>query len=223
MGRAGPASRMLRARMATDPTRTPAAVDPVSEARWWEERYREGDTGWDKGAAAPPIARLVGEGVVTAGPVAVLGAGRGHEALLLARRGVATVAVDFAEAACRDMRAAAEREGVALVVLQEDVFRLPVAHAGRFAAVLEHTCFCAIDPARRAEYADVVAQLLPRGGLFLGLFYAHGRPGGPPFATTEEEVRRLFGPRFDVERLQVAPDSFPSRVGAELEFVFRKR
>lgn len=197
--------------------------NPVSSADWWNQRYLAGDTRWDKGTPAPPIARMIAEGVVSRGPVAVLGAGRGHEAIAAAKAGLEVVAVDFAEAACRAVTELATREGVKLGALTADVFELPRTHPKAFAAALEHTCFCAIDPERRREYVDAVAAILPPGGVFFGLFYAHGRPGGPPFTTSEAEVRELWAPAFELERLTVAKDSFPGRANEELEFVFRRR
>src|SRR5690242_13223609 len=148
--------------------------EPVSSAAWWNDRYREGDTGWDKGQVAPPIGRIIAEGVVPRGRVAVLGAGRGHEVLALARAGYPVTAVDFAEEACLASSAAAREARVEIEGLHEDLFSLPRTHAGGFDAALEHTCFCAIDPSRRSEYAEVVRRLLKPGALYFGLFYAHG-------------------------------------------------
>lgn len=39
----------------------------------------------------------------------------------------------------------------------------------------------------------------------------------------EPEIRGLFGDRFRLERLRPAPDSFPERLGRELEFRFIRR
>ncbi len=194
----------------------------VSNAQWWNERYLSADTGWDKGEAAPPLARLAAERVARS-PLLVLGAGRGHDALHFARAGYDVTALDFAAEACRAMRENAAAAGVALTVLEADVFALPRTHAGRYASVLEHTCFCAIDPARKAEYVEAVHQQLQPSGVFFGLFYAHHRPDGPPYTTNEAEVRALFGPRFELERLKPPADSFEKRQGQELEFIFRRK
>ncbi len=194
----------------------------VSKAQFWNERYLRAETGWDKGQPAPPLVRLAQERVAGS-PLLALGAGRGHDALHFAKAGYAVTALDFAPEACAAIRAAATAQGVALEVLEADLFELPATHAGRFASALEHTCFCAIDPARRAEYARAVHALLAPGGVYFGLFYAHGREGGPPFTTDEAELRALFGPLFELTRLVRAPDSFPARAGEELEFVFRRR
>jgi SAM-dependent methyltransferase len=194
---------------------------PVSSAQWWNQRYLAGDTRWNKGAVAPPIARMITEGVVPKGRVAVLGAGFGHEAIALARAGYDVTAIDFAQQACEAILAAAEQAGVKIEALQKDVLELPAGL--RFDSVLEHTCYCAIDPERRDDYVRAVSRMLVPGGLFFGLFYAHSREGGPPFGTSEAEIREKFGPVFEFERLVRAPDSFPGRAGDELEFLFRSR
>lgn len=197
--------------------------DP-SDPKTWNDLYLAGDAGWDKGEPSPPIVRLFSEGHVAKDAwVCVVGAGRGHEALYLAEQGYRVLAVDFAEEAAKAMRDAAAKRKVVVDVRQRDLFTLNKDFGRSFHAIVEHTCFCAIDPARRAEYVKVVHDCLRKDGILLGLFYAHNRPGGPPFTTSEEEVRRLFEPLFDVERLVVARDSFPARTGQELEFIFRKK
>lgn len=198
-------------------------ADDISSPGYWNAIYLANDTGWDKGRPSPPIARMSRDGILAKGArVAVVGAGRGHEALDLARAGMQVTAIDFAEEAAKAMRDGSAAAGVKFEVLQEDVFALPRVRPAAFDAVCEHTCFCAIDPARRAEYVEAMHGTLAAGGIYFGLFFAHKKPGGPPHATTEAEVRALFAPRFAVERLVVAPDSFEIRAGAELEFVFRR-
>jgi methyl halide transferase len=150
--------------------------------------------------------------------IAVIGAGRGHDAIEAARLGYRVTAVDFAAEAVSGIAANAAKAGVKLDVLQADLF---TGLTGPFDAVLEHTCFCAIDVARRDEYVAAVARALKPAGTLFGLFYAHGKEGGPPFDVTEDEVRRRFSPRFVLERLRRAPDSFEVRAGKELEAVFR--
>ncbi|MEW6431288.1 MAG: methyltransferase domain-containing protein [Myxococcota bacterium] len=199
-------------------------MSDVSDAGFWEARYHSSQTGWEKGRCAPPIVRMLKEGFLTKGAhVAVLGAGRGHEALEAAALGFEATAVDFAEPAIEATLVAAGQRKLDVETLLQDVFTLGATHEATFDAVLEHTCFCAIDPARRDEYVEVVHRVLKPGGVFFGLFFAHGRPGGPPFDTSEAEVRRRFEPRFVVERLVRAKDSFADRAGEELEFIFRRK
>jgi cyclopropane fatty-acyl-phospholipid synthase-like methyltransferase len=189
------------------------------DSAYWNDLYLKGDTGWDKGAPSPPVARLLRSGILPAGAsLAVIGAGRGHDAIEAARAGYRVTAIDFAPEAVKGTRFNADAANVKLEVKELDVFAL----TGPYDGIVEHTCFCAIDVARRAEYVDVVWRALASNGVLFGVFYAHGKEGGPPFDVTEAELRQLFEPRFRFERLQRAPDSFEARKDKELEFIFRK-
>jgi SAM-dependent methyltransferase len=144
----------------------------------------------------------------------VVGCGPGHEVAALAEKGFDALGLDFAAEAVAATQALLAGRKLPGRAEQADLFALPGAHAP-FDLWVEHTCFCAIDPARRDEYVQAAANSLVPGGRLLGLFYAHGRPGGPPFATTPAEVRARFGARFDVESLELAKDSHPRRKGEE--------
>ena len=195
--------------------------DPdVSSPDYWSDLYRRGEDGWEKGLPSPPVVSLAR--TLAPGRVAVLGCGRGHEASALAALGWEAVGFDFApEAVAAARRRTKGKRGLRFE--EADLFDLPARHAGTFDAVCEHTCFCAIDPKRRPAYVRAAAALLRPGGVLFGVFYAHGNPGGPPFTTDVAEVRRRFGRAFRIDRLEVAPDSFPNRQGKELAAVFRRR
>jgi SAM-dependent methyltransferase len=197
----------------------------VSDPEWWDQHYRRGDTGWDIGQGAPPFARWLRAGAAAAESlkVAVLGSGLGNDALLFARTGYEVTGFDFSPSAVASAVARAREEGVAVRFEQADIFDLPRRYRGAFDLVVEHTCFCAIDPARRAEYARVAHDILAPEGRLVGLFYVHGQPGGPPFTTSPEEVLRLFTPHFHVHELEWAPDSVERRAGKELFVVFFRR
>ncbi len=197
-------------------------AEDISDAQYWNSLYVAGETGWDKGVCSPPIARMLREGIAGKGArLLVIGAGRGHEAIEAARLGYRVSAIDFAAEAAKAAADGATAAKVPVEVLQEDLFNLWKRRPAHYDAVVEQTCFCAIEVARRPEYVDAVHALLKPGGVLFGLFYAHGRPGGPPFDTTEEEVRRVFSPKFQIERLVIAKDSFENRAGKELEAVLR--
>lgn len=198
-----------------DPAGTP------SDVAFWEFIYRTGGDGWELGRAAPPLDRWFAAHPPAGRRALVIGAGRGHDARMLARRGAQVVAIDFAEDAVAASRRLAAAEGVTLDVRRRDLFALP-EDPDRYELVVEHTCFCAIDPARRAEYVEVVAEVLVPGGELVGLFFTHGRPGGPPFTTTRDEVEALLRRRFTVEHVEVPADSVASRKGQELLVVARR-
>lgn len=189
----------------------------------WEADYRRRTDGWDLGGPTPALKRLASDGGLPPGRLIVLGAGRGHDARGFARQGFAVTAVDFAPHAVREMKALADPLAP-VDVLSRDLFKLPADLNDTFDYVLEYTCFCAIDPKRRAEYADLVQRLLKPGGTYIDLaFPLDGRPGGPPFATSPEEMQGLFERRgFQLLSREVPSDSVPQRRGAEELLLFRK-
>lgn len=112
----------------------------------------------------------------------------------------------------------AAREGLAIDFRVADVFALPAGR--RYDLVVEHCCYCAIDPARRGEYAGVLREALAPGGTLVGLFWAHGRPGGPPFTTDRADLEATFGSRFAVRAIeQPVRDSVGTRAGDEILIV----
>ena len=183
-----------------------------SDAAFWEALYREGGDGWELGFATPPLVRWFATHSPRGKRALVVGCGRGHEARLLDQAGARVTAIDFAAPAVAAARESSH--GQAIDYRQLDLFALP-ATGERWDLIVEHTCFCAIDPARRDEYVEVVAgALVPRGEL-LALFYAHGRPGGPPFTVDDEEIRRRFEPRFEIGLYETPSDSIVRRAGNE--------
>ncbi len=102
-----------------------------------------------------------------------------------------------------------------------DVRRLPF-RTGSVETVLEHTCYCAIDPSDRRAYEDEVARVLRPGGRIYGLFFEPAQPGNPPFRTTEDDVRRGFSRAFAIERLERPEDSHPNRAGREWLALLRR-
>lgn len=198
-----------------------------SDAELWEHKYRVHSDGWELMRPAPPLVRWLADHPPEKGLLALVpGCGRGHEARLLADKGVRVVAIDFAPTAIAETRRGAAAAGVASRVeaRQADLFELArqPGEAGRYDLVLEHCCFCAVDPARRPEYVDAVATLLRPGGEFLGLFWCHDYAGGPPYGADPAEVEALFRRRFELRHQEVPADSIATRAGKELLLVMTK-
>src|SRR6185436_14060855 len=171
--------------------------DDVNSPDKWEADYERRTDGWDLGGPTPIFKRLMlrPSRHLIPGRMIVLGAGRGHDAREFARSGFQVTAVDFASQAVQEMQRLADPDAP-VEILQNDIFALPETLDQSFDYVLEYTCFCAIDPKRRAEYADVVTRLLKLNGIYIDLaFPLDGRKGGPPFAVTEAEIMDLFQER----------------------------
>ncbi len=187
-----------------------------NESEFWETNYLNAQLPWDLDGPTPVYARLAASGEFEPGRMLVLGAGRGHDARLFARHGFLVTAVDFATGAVRAMEGLREPDAP-IIIMQADLFHLPATLDNAFDYVLEYTCFCAIDPARREEYADVVARLLKPGGLYVALAFPIGkRAGGPPFVVQPDEMITLFEARgFTLLHREFPPDSVPARTNIE--------
>jgi hypothetical protein len=198
-------------------------ADDVNSPSKWDADYARQTAGWDLGAPTPVFKRIAGGGRFPPGRMLVPGAGRGHDAREFARHGFQVTAVDFSEEAVREMQRLTD-PAAPLEILQHDLFTLPHELDQSFDYILEYTCFCAIDPARRAEYADLVTRLLKPAGMYIDLaFPLDGRSGGPPFAVTDAEVLDLFQTRgFELVSREKPADSVRPRRGAEELFIFQK-
>jgi SAM-dependent methyltransferase len=150
-------------------------------------------------------------------------AGRGHDAREFARHGFSVTAVDFSPYAVQEMRRLAEPDAP-VEILQHDMFQLPQNLDASFDYVLQYTCFCAIDPSRRNDYADLVARLLKSGGHYIDLaFPLDGRSGGPPFAVSADGIIGLFDSRgLRLVSRKKLKDSVPPRRDAEELLIFQK-
>ena len=199
---------------------------PVSAPSFWDGLYASGQDGWELGGPAPSlVAWLDAGGAFAPGArIAVPGAGRGHDARLLARRGYAVTGFDFAETAVADARRLAEGERVAATFEQRDVFALGSDFGQAFDAVWEYTCFCAIDPDRRPEYARVLHDILKPGGSLLACFYPlQDGDEGPPFPVSRSGIEAILSPFFDIVAAGAPPASPERRRGLEWLVTARRR
>jgi methyl halide transferase len=198
--------------------------DP-SNSVFWQGLYDQGSDRWELGGPSPSLGAHLAGRPPPPGTVAVPGCGRGHDARLLARHGYRVVGFDFVPGVLRVARELAARERMEVTFEDRDVFDLVRSHSGAFDGVWEYTCYCAIDPARRAEYVEILAAILKPGGWLLACFFPMGeRPGGPPFAVSEAEVRRLLaGAGFELVEEYVPSVSPVGREGREWMVSARRR
>ena len=196
----------------------------VRAPHFWEQRYREGRTGWDLGGPTPEfVAYLEGPHPPQPGTILVLGCGKGHDVLLFARHGFDALGVDFAPSAVEIGTQAAKDAGLSESARFEraDIFDLPERYPAHFDYIVERACYCAIDPIDRPRYVETAAVLLKPGGRIIAQFFLgpQTRPG-PPFAATVEELKRSFAPHFAFER-EDAPSEGPLP-GADLFAILRR-
>lgn len=188
----------------------------------WQHQYTTGQTPWERGAPAPSLVHWLKTNPVS-GRVLVPGCGTGQDVRVLALAGAGEViGLDVAplavERASRFL-AGTPRVQVNRGDLFEDCRKPPLA--GSFDLVWEHTCYCAIPPARRGEYVDAVADALRTDGHLLGVFYLNpwdedeDQNQGPPFGTGLEDLRTRFEARFELVKGWRPSVAFEGREGRE--------
>ncbi len=194
----------------------------VDGASFWDGLYGSGGDGWELGAPAPPLARLLREAPPTGSRVAVPGCGRAHDVALFTTHGFEATGFDFSD------RAVAAAVKLGRRVLKRDIFALGAEFPAAFDVAWEYTCFCAIDPARRADYVEVLSRIVKPGGELIALLYPLGKEGlpcvapppgakqGPPFPVKRDEVERLLATHFRIESAEIPVDSIERRQGHEL-------
>ena len=157
---------------------------------YWQNRYEEGTTGWDRGQASPMLQRWVESNQIPTGKVLVPGCGHGHEVLFLAERGFDVTAVDFADSAVESLRRKLRERNLNAQVVQSDVFAYQPTQP--FDAIYEQTCLCAISPSQWESYERQLHQWLKVKGVLLVLFMQSHLPDGPPYHCDVGAMKELF-------------------------------
>lgn len=188
----------------------------------WEGLYRLGETPWEKGRPHPALIDFLKEHGPLDGDIFVPCCGSGHDVRALSNANNRVLGVDLARRAIQ-MAKAQPQVGHEEYLLA-NLFQLPNEWSGRFDWVFEHTCFCAIDPKRRNDFAAAMARLLRRGGRLLAIFFTNpdNDDDGPPYPVSVEELEELFGKSFTLEREWVPQRTHPGREQRELMRLMRK-
>lgn len=180
---------------------------------YWQERWEEGQTGWDIGHAAPALIEFAQCFSDQAIRILIPGCGNGYEAEELFKAGYEnTFVVDLAHGAFESLKKRFPQFPKENMILG-DFFELE----DTYDLILEQTFFCALDPSLRSAYAKKMSELLVPGGTLAGvlfddvLFTDH-----PPFGGNKEEYLTYFEDSFEVKTLETARNSIKPREGREL-------
>lgn len=194
----------------------------VNQSNWWSEIYRtEEEPRWDLGAPSHALAKFVPKMKLPRMRVLVPGAGTANDAAWFAEQGHIVTAVDFSEEAIA--RAKAKFGHLQnLKFIRADIFELPDKMPGEFDLIFEHTCYCAITPSRRAELVRAWRRLLSEKGLLMGVFFVMDKTYGPPYGSTEWEIRARLIKNFRPLYWTRLRDSLPKRLGHEL-FIYAEK
>ncbi len=163
---------------------------PDHIVNFWEQRYLDEDTPWDRGNISPALQHWLETGALEPARILVPGCGRGYEVVELAQRGFDVVAIDTSVTAVTSLERRLDQAGVAAEVLCADL--LGWAPAREFDAVYEQTCLCAMAPSVWPQYSRLLGEWLrPSGSLYI-LFMQTGQAGGPPYHCDLTAMHELF-------------------------------
>ena len=145
----------------------------------WEERYQQGQTGWDRGEASPNLQYWLDNQLLKPCRVLIPGCGNGHEALILASKGFDVVTIDIAPTAVKNLQQALLDNGLDAEVIHADFFTWQREQT--FDAIYEQTSLCALQLNQWQAYETCLYHWLkPKGKLF-AQFMQTGDDNGPPF------------------------------------------
>ena len=168
---------------------------------FWEQRFAEGDTPWDRGATNPQLGIWLLVGALKPCRILVPGCGAGYEVAVLAQQGFAVTALDYSSAAIARTRQRLADEQLKATLVEADALTWqPAGDSSRpFDAIYEQTCLCAIYPDQWRDYADQLHRWLVPGGRLFALFVqllrptaAEGEIQGPPYHCDINAMRALF-------------------------------
>lgn len=195
--------------------------DDIKSQNFWSDIYKQPEVpGWDLQQPSPIFKDMLPRLKLHKSKVIVLGCGEGHDAALFAELGHIVTAVDFSEAAL--IKAKQKYPHPNIQWIHSDVFKLGHEHNHQYDLVVEHTCYCAIPPINRKELSEVWSRLLHSQGQLMAIFYVMPKYVGPPFGTTEWEVRKRLEKKFQFLFWNRSALSVPRRLGKEL-FVFGQK
>jgi len=189
------------------------------DENYWQERWEEGQTGWDIGYASPALTEFAKGYDNKAIRILIPGCGNGYEAEELYKAGYKnTFVVDLAHGAFESFKKRFPTFPDENMILG-DFFELK----NQYDLILEQTFFCALDPSLRSAYAKKMNELLVPGGTLAGvlfddkLFTDH-----PPFGGTKEEYLTYFQDSFEIKTFETARNSIEPRKGREFFIQLKK-
>jgi len=196
----------------------------VSEYEFWDSIYQNKKAGWDLKSPTPVFQRILKEKkIINSGKLLILGSGYGYDAVEAAKAGYEVTAVDFSASAVSFARKLAKKEKVNVDFIQDDFFNFEVDNSSGFDAVYDYVTYCAINPARREEYAKLIKSLLKCGGVFIVLWFpVEERKDGSPFGINLKETELIFSKFLKLKSSTIEKDTIKPRKGREVLQIYER-
>jgi SAM-dependent methyltransferase len=164
---------------------------------FWDQRFSEGNTPWDRGETSPQLHAWLKSGALAPCRILIPGCGAGYEAATLVAAGFDVTALDYSAEAIARTRKLLDAQGLKATVIEADA--LAWRPDRPFDAIYEQTCLCALYPDQWRAYADQLHRWLKPGGTLFALFVQFARPGsaegkieGPPYHCDINAMRALL-------------------------------
>ena len=182
---------------------------------FWDNRYKDKDTGWDLGQISPPLKAYFDQLNNKSLKILIPGSGNSYEAEYLYNKGFTNVfVVDVSKTALNNFlnRVSGFPKNH---LIHQNFFDLDMT----FDLIIEQTFFCAINPKLRPAYAAKAYDLLNQNGKVIGLLFdAPLNTDKPPFGGCKEEYVNYFKPYFKITTMEASYNSIAPRAGRELFF-----
>lgn len=190
------------------------------EKTFWDNKYRNNDTGWDIGYVSTPIKEYIDQLPDKLVKILIPGGGNSYEAEYLFNNGFKNVyVVDISPIPLENFKKRVPS------FPEENLLNLDFFNLNEtYDLILEQTFFCALDPKLRKAYVDKMHSLLRPNGRLVGLLFTFPlTEDGPPFGGNKAAYKSLFGKKFTIKTMEVAYNSIPPRQGNELFIKLEKR
>ena len=130
----------------------------IISKEYWENLYKDNETGWDIGFAAPAIKEYIDQLADKSLSILIPGCGNAYEAEYLLAQGFSDITlIDIAPSLTNALEQKFRSEvGKRIRIVSGDFFR----HEGRYNLILEQTFLSALDPSLRSQYVDKMHSLL---------------------------------------------------------------
>lgn len=188
------------------------------ESTFWHDRWARNQIGFHLPEVNPYLQRhWPGLGLVGGARVLVPLCGKSLDLMWLAQQGCQVLGVELSEKAVEEFfqeqcLAAQVSQRGSFKVYQAgtielwcgDFFELSREDVAGCAALYDRAALIALPPLMRERYAAHLQAIAPQvqSGLLISLDYEQALKAGPPFAVSDEEVRRLLAGRWRLSVLE---------------------
>ena len=172
----------------------------------WERLYRqasEQDLGWVYSELDPDLDTALQETKKRGGLLDV-GGGAGHQAIVLAKKGFEVTLTDVSPSALRLAEEKAKAKGLHLRCVVDDICSSGLE--GPYEVIWDRGCFHVLPPSARGVFVKQMARLCSaEGRLYIKCFAVREgekQPDSTPWRFSEEQMRRIFSPVFQIESIK---------------------